>query len=136
MVGRMSRGEIDSWTVESNGIRYRVDLDPDYDARPDDYDCYSPEAQTAWLRDEWRYVGVTVTPQVSGTDYTDTYPSASAALWGVEYGTLPATAEDAEITQDRAAINKYPVPDLISESLHSLRHLRDRLNALNLEDAK
>ena len=141
----MSRGEIDSWTVERNGIRYRVDIDPDYESNANPAgmgDCYSPSDLDAHARYSWGFVGVTVTPEVSGTDHADRYPSAQASLWGVEWGVMPAETEPheggmhPETTLDRAAITEYPVPDLISEARDSLRTLRDRLNALNLEDEK
>lgn len=142
-------GQIDSWQIERDGITYRVDIDPDYESNQGDPrgndDGMREETAEAHQRGEWEYVGVTVTALVAGTDYTGDYPTASASLWGVEYGTLPATSaegipgddprygpDSAAVEIGRGEIENYPVPDLISEVRGELAKLRDHLNALDL----
>lgn len=61
---------------------------PDYQTRPEDFDCYDQEDIRAWRDDEWQFVGVVVTvlvgESVLGVD----------SLWGVEYGELPTVSVD------------------------------------------
>jgi hypothetical protein len=85
-------------------LSYRVDILPDYDTYPEDFDCYDESQIAAWRNDEWRYVGVVVTPIVGGFEL----PLAEASLWGVEYGTSAASAE--------MLAREYPGPDLIAEA--------------------
>lgn len=126
-------GYVDSWTVEQDGITYRVDLDPDTDSTPDDAECYSPSDIKAYRDDLWSYVGVTVTPLVAGA-------GASAATWGVEYGVMPAETEPWQggmhdrTVIDRAVIEREYVPELIVEARAELRKLREALSALALND--
>ena len=138
----MSYGDIDSWTIELDGIRYRVDLDPDYEsnAHPAGQgDCYSPEDIRAHELGLWQFVGVTVSPMISSLDGE----TLGASLWSVEYGTMPAETEPHEggqhdaITTDRAYLEStYPVPDLVSEVRDRLRKLRASLQALPLDDCE
>jgi hypothetical protein len=98
-------------------LSYRVDIVPDPDTYPEDFGCYDETTITAWHNDEWRYVGVIVTPIIAGVDL----PLAEASLWGTEYGTLPHIAEDGTVygVVDRTAetlANEYPGPDLIEEA--------------------
>lgn len=95
-------GEIESALVEIKGVYFRVDIDPDYDAKPTDADCYSDADVTAWRNGDWRYVGVTVS--------VSDHPSMSDSLWAIEFGSMPT----AEITLSRL-INDHPVPDMVSE---------------------
>lgn len=143
-------GEIDSWTVERDGIKYRFDVDPDYEANS----VSNPRANDEGMRDEtiaahkrgeWQYVGVTVTPLLDGLDDTaDSYLSDS--LWGVEWGELPATSaegipeDDSRYGTDDPGTSigreyitdTHPGPDMIPEVRGNLRKLRDKLNALSL----
>ena len=138
----MSYGDIDSWTIELDSIRYRIDLDPDYEANAcpsGQGDCYSPEDLDAHARGLWSFVGVTVSPVIDGLDGE----TLRASLWGVEYGTMPAETEPheggqhPETTTDRAYLEStYPVPDLVSEVRSDLRKLRTALQALPLDDCE
>jgi hypothetical protein len=106
---------IDSWTTEHEGVKYRVQIEPDYDAKPTDYDCYTPKQVTAWGDDRWQFVGVVVSALLDGLD-----PEwFTASLWGIEYGSLPLTDEADNLTgetyDDGAYIRNEVVPDLISE---------------------
>jgi hypothetical protein len=75
-------GEIDNFMVSHKGVTFRVDLDHDYDVRPDEFDCYSDRDMELWRNDEWQYVDVKVTPVVGGVDWED----AAFYLGGVNYG--------------------------------------------------
>lgn len=145
-------GELDSWTVESGGIRFRFDLDSDYEANRDDLrandEGMRDETVAAHGRGEWEYVGVTVTPLVDGLD-TGEFSYVSAQLWGVEFGDLPATSaagipeDDFRYGPDSEAVSvgrdeiagTYPGPDMIAEVRVNLARLRDALAALDLGDA-
>jgi hypothetical protein len=95
-------GEIASALVKIKGVFFQVDIDPDYDCKPTDSECYSDADVKAWRADAWRYVGVTVSVR--------DYPSISTALWGLEWG------ESAEWRADMSKIvTEYPVPDLVTE---------------------
>jgi hypothetical protein len=41
-------------------ISYLIEVHDDYDASPNDSDCYDAEAKAAFERGEWSYVGVEV----------------------------------------------------------------------------
>jgi hypothetical protein len=137
---------IESWETEADGMRYRVALVPDYESSPDDYDGYPHGTREAFRRGEWQFVGVIVTPILDGpaegmagagqfSGVTD------ASLWSVEWGTMPGCETDhgecnatEDVVIDRAFINRYPVPDLISEVRGQLRQLREALSGLALDD--
>lgn len=134
-------GEIDSWTTEKDGIKFRFDVDPDYDSDRDDLrandEGMRDETLAAHGRQEWRYVGVTVTPLIEGTDTRD-------SLRSVEWGDLPATSnagipeDDYRYGPDSAAVtigrdyiqDVHPGPEMIEEARANLAALRDRLTSL------
>jgi hypothetical protein len=132
-------GEIDSWTVERDGVRYRIDIDPDYEANADPAgqgDTYSPEDLAAHAAGLWRFTGVTVSPVITGAD-----PELfSASLWSVEFGTMPAETEPheggrhEEVVIDRSYIEGYPFPDLAAEVRERLATFRTALEGLQLDD--
>lgn len=62
------------------GVYLLARIEPDYDSRPDDYECYAEEDVQRWRDDEWSYCGVVVSVHV-GTDMIDKH---AASLWGVE----------------------------------------------------
>lgn len=134
---------LDQWTMEKDGIKYRIDVLTDDESSPDDADCYSPTDKEAFDNGLWRYVGVVVTPLIDGLDQGEgqAHSYVSASLWGVEYGTMPAEPEPYEggqhgetVIDRERIINDYPVPDLITEARGELVKLRDKLNGLNLKD--
>ena len=95
---------IDHQVIDVKGVRVSVTLVPDWEVNPGDADCYTPDDKAAWLRDEWRYVGVIVT-------LTD-HPEIGTSLCGVEYGTAPSWSVDLN-----RIISEYPVPDMIADLL-------------------
>jgi hypothetical protein len=134
-------GGTGSWAVTQDGIRYRTDVDPDDDATVADYDNYSPSDKEAFNRGEWQFAGVTVTPEVNGTD-RDPCSFLPESLWAVEYGTMPAETEpwqggthpEITIGRDELASN-HPVPDMSSEVRANLARLRDALTRILAEPA-
>jgi hypothetical protein len=62
---------------------WRIRLVPDDDTNPTEYECYVDGDIRAWRSDEWRYVGVIVNDENTGT---------SSSVWAVEYGRLPDAA--------------------------------------------
>jgi hypothetical protein len=132
-------GEIDSWTVQLDGITYRVDLDPDYEANSapaGQGDTYSPEDVASHAAGRWQFVGVTVSPVLAELD-TEAF---SESLWSVEFGIMPAETEEwqggrhEELVIDRQTIQEYPFPDLAGEVRTRLRTFRALLGALQLDD--
>jgi hypothetical protein len=119
-------GELATVMIGKRGdpVRYRVDIDPDVDTNPREYDSIMSEDVAAWQRGEWRYVGVTVTPEVRGEDIA----SCSQSIWGVGYGTFPGdTVMDADFLA-----HEYPGPDLLAEVKAHMRTLAKLLTlALN-----
>lgn len=91
---------IDQRDIDHDGTRYRVRVVIDDDARPYDADCYSPEDIAAWREGRWCYVGV-ILENSAGEQV--------AALWGVEYGSLPAV----RVTLDTLC-DVHPVPDMLA----------------------
>lgn len=66
-----------------NGIKFTVETSPDYEARPNDFDCYTPRQIAAYEADEWNFVVVSVELH-DETEY----------LGGVESGHYLMTDED------------------------------------------
>jgi hypothetical protein len=128
--------DIDSWTQDVNGIRYSVRIVPDDDLSPCDYEDYTPRQVKAWEEGEWQFAGVLVSLGIPGLD--DGWPGAS--VWAVEYGNVPLTTEDDELTgqaYDPAAyVRGDVVPGLVGElwaqpdATARLTELRDALSAV------
>lgn len=132
-------GELDSWTVQLDGITYRIDLDPDYEANSapaGQGDCYSPSDLEAHAAGSWQFVGITVSPVIMGLEEY----ALRQSLWSVEFGIMPAETEPYEGGQhgetviDRASIEACPFPDLAGEVRADLAKLRKKLNALDLTE--
>lgn len=94
--------------AEVPALSYRIDVVPDDDSRPEETDALDEADVAAWKADEWRYVGVMVTPVIEGIGDLD---ESSSDLWGVEFGTLPNVPS---IDLDQP-VKQYPVPDLIED---------------------
>src|SRR5216683_3981349 len=142
----MTRGEIDGRIVRDkdiDGLSYRIEVEPDYASTPYDADCYTPKQIEAWKRDDWQYVGVTVTPYLDGLGMD--LPGENS-LWGLEWGSLPQTTEDDRVigqswidldymiigTPDHPEY-AYPVPEMIAEARGNLAEsLAPRMEQLRL----
>jgi hypothetical protein len=137
-------GEIDTQVIKDekiDGLSYRIDLEVDYDCKPDKFglypeSCYTQAQLDAWKRGEWRYVDVIVTPVIRGVILED----FSDSLWGVEYGDYPITDEEDNVIETKdlsmdELISVHPVPDMISEVqsqlLKKLGGLVDALRAIS-----
>lgn len=98
---------IETREIVKNGITYKVTIEADYDVRPEsDGDWASQEDIDAWKRDEWRYVGVIVTPVIAGTEIE----GADDSLWGCAWGTVPGNPVEFDMDE---ICNVHPVPQII-----------------------
>lgn len=90
----------EGWTV-------RAEISPDLDARPTEYDCYTPAQVRAWREDVWQFVHVSVrVTDAHGREW------GSDGLGANEYGRFPLTDEDGTETGD-----SYPDPfEQVTES--------------------
>lgn len=100
---------IDSVTVERNGIGYRIDLHEDDRTTPAHADCYDAADVEAWKKDEWRYVGIIVTPVIDGMDLE----SCSVDLWSLEYGEAPGWGRFIDLDE---LAKVYPGPELMDHA--------------------
>lgn len=122
----------DEFVVTANGKSYKVEFELDLDANPNDADCYNPEDITAWQRDEWYYVGVTVTP----LDVPEAIQfGLSDALWGLEFDfpLTPAQEINGRTYRDTGSdyqIMVYPVPGMIDEVAARVAAWEDSINRL------
>lgn len=126
----MQTGNVGSWTVEQDGLTYRVDLFTDDDANADPAgqgDCYDAADIEAHERGDWLFTGVVVTPVIGGRPVDE----ARDSLWSVEFGSNEGWRSERNprgvIDQDE--ISRYPVPDMICEVRANLAKLRDGLVA-------
>lgn len=117
---------IDNWTETVNGVRFSVQVVPDYDANPKDADCYSDADIGMWKLDAWRFVGVIVAVDIDGIE-----PSwADASLWGVQYGTGDGWYVG------RTELLEYPIGELADEAMCNLDKIGQRLtDAVAARDA-
>lgn len=137
----LETGDVDSWTADRGGITYRVDLWDDCEANSQsvadiaaDDEGLSPSDLAAFVRDDWRYVGVVVVPLVDDLPVIQ----ARVSLWHCGWGTMPAETEPwqggmhAELNMDRAAIEDQAA-DLFGEARAELVRFRALLSALPLD---
>jgi hypothetical protein len=52
----------------------------DTDARPDEFECYTPEQIAAWKRGDWYFVGLVLSVSIDGYTLDD----HAASLWGID----------------------------------------------------
>jgi hypothetical protein len=103
--------ELDS---KLDGFDIRVEVVPDADAKPTDFDCYSDEDLDSFLiAGEWHFVGLVVTASKLNVDLGE------ASLWGVEAGRLA--------DQDIDPLEHYAIPDLVEEALDDAKSKLARL---------
>ena len=70
----------DSITWQAEGFDLTASIEFDEDARPDDFDCYSPIKIKQWKNDEWFFCGVVLSVSFNGVALAD----HAASLWGVD----------------------------------------------------
>ncbi|MEV4575945.1 hypothetical protein AB0K16_22135 [Nonomuraea jabiensis] len=117
---------IESRDITRDDITYRVSLVKDTDADPrNDGDWATQEDINAWLRDDWEYVSVFVTPIIAGTEITEARTSTSA-----EYGSLP----NAEIGMDEILQNDYVISK-IREARENLKRVLPDVLARHMDMA-
>lgn len=108
--------------VEVNGILYRATVEHDYDSRPEDTDCYTPEQLQAWRDDKWHYCGIVISIWL---DDIQLAPNA-ASLWGVE-----RNFPDGDNTYMTEVANEL-LGEAITYATQRIPYIRDKLNqALN-----
>jgi hypothetical protein len=105
---------------------FSIEIAPDYDTKPEEFDCYSPEDVAAYHNDEWRYVGIRVKAAVSEFSYD--LNVTTNGLWGVEYGSYfehneayirdMAAEQWAEVPAEvRAQLGELPADATLRETL-------------------
>jgi len=62
------------------GVYLRARIEPEYDCRPDNFDCYAEEDVQRWRDDEWSYCGIVLSVHVG----EETIDKHAASLWGIE----------------------------------------------------
>ncbi len=93
------------------GLSYRIDVVPDDDEKPSGSEAYNePTWVEAWRRDEWRFVGVIVTPLVFDGIYE--LEPLDDSLWGIGYGEFPGGVDPVDTDY---LIERYPVPAMIRD---------------------
>src|SRR4051794_21628083 len=63
---------------------FSIELLPDFDTTPEEFDCYDAADMAAFHNDDWSYVGVRVKAEVHEVGYE--LHITTDGLWGVEYG--------------------------------------------------
>lgn len=109
--------KITEWLVHDwNGAGYtmRFELFDDTDEHPGRYDCYTEEQRQDWLKDNWQFVGVVVTPMRKGLIYA----MAEQRLWGVHYGYLAGQ------WIGRDEIQKDPGEELMRQAYEAAKSVR------------
>jgi hypothetical protein len=97
-------------------IEVQVRIEADEISRPMDAECYTQEDIRAWRRDEWRYVGVAVSPLG--------YPDIEASLWAIEAGRI----SDRDISYDQI-ISMY-APDLMADLRQAVARVHGELGQI------
>jgi hypothetical protein len=67
--------------VEDGFFTFTIRIEPDLDAKPSDYDCYSKKAIRAWEREDWFFCGLALSGEYNGVPLPEKY---LASLWGIE----------------------------------------------------
>jgi hypothetical protein len=99
--------------TDEAGNTFRVDITPDDDTCPGEFDCYDEHDMEEYRVGNWRYVGVIVTPVVGGV----AFEGESVSMWGVEYG---RNGDSWYVGMDEIT-GEHPVPDMCAEVLGNVR---------------
>jgi hypothetical protein len=94
---------IDWRIIERDGTPYLVQIVPDSDIGPKDYDCYDERDTSAWMRGDWRFVVVRVSAS----------PDRADCVGGVEWGDLPG----AEAPCGWSYVEDHLLSDIIGSGL-------------------
>ena len=68
----------DSISVEIGDLIYNATIQPDFDTRPEYFDCYTEEDVKRFYEGEWRYIGLVIEAEAHGKTLCD------CSIWGVE----------------------------------------------------
>lgn len=71
-------GDRIEWTRE--GFDFTARIARDYDTKPEDSECYTPEDVKRWESDEWFYCGVVLSVSLKGIELDH----HAVSLWGIE----------------------------------------------------
>lgn len=112
----MTDRPFESWEIDADGLTVRVDLYSDYDANANpagEGDVYDADMVAAHARGDWEFVGVVVTPVIGEQEIG----AATDSLWSVEYGYYDGwrSGHLPSGRIDRAQLERYPIPGMISE---------------------
>lgn len=87
-------GDTIQW--EKDGFDFVARIAHDYDSKPSDSDCHTPEQITSWERDEWFFCGVVMAVSIKGIELDH----HAASLWGIECNFGPDNAYLSEVAQE------------------------------------
>jgi hypothetical protein len=110
----------DSRSVEDGFFTFTIRIEPDLDAKPSDYDCYSKKAIRAWEREDWFFCGLVVSGEYNGVPLPDAY---LAALWGIE-ANFPGSRN-----RNLARIAEELLPEAKDRAEEVLEEMLERLTA-------
>lgn len=71
-------GDTIEWSAE--GFDFVARIAQDFDTKPEDSDCYTPEDVQRWRDDQWFYCGVVLAVSVAGLELSH----HAASLWGID----------------------------------------------------
>lgn len=86
----------DTITWNKDGFDFTARIAHDYDTKPTDFECYTPEDVQRWKNDEWFYCGVVLAVTLQGIDLDH----HAASLWGIDCNFGDDNAYLSEIAQE------------------------------------
>jgi hypothetical protein len=86
----------DTITWNKDGFDITARIAQDYDTKPTDFECYTPEDVQRWKNDEWFYCGVVLAVTLQGIDLDH----HAASLWGIDCNFGDDNAYLSEIAQE------------------------------------
>ena len=90
-------GDTISWNLDGFDITARIAQD--YDTKPTDFDCYTPEQIEQWRNDEWFYCGIVLSVHLKGIELSH----HAASLWGIDCNISPDNSYLSEVAQELEA---------------------------------
>lgn len=85
------------WTKD--GFDFVARIAHDYDTKPQDSECYTPEDVERWKNDEWFYCGVVLSVSIKGIELDH----HAASLWGIDCNFGADNAYLSEVAQELEA---------------------------------
>lgn len=108
-------------------IVVRAEIHADNDAKPQDYDCYTPKDIRGWSEDDWHFVGVMLHVELWLGPKCQAVMSTYESLWGIEDSDFFDGVDHAT-----NYVNDSVVPDLLSQCVDHLRESGATLTPIQL----